>query len=233
MSDFPIAVDWLFVLECIIKIFASVVCGFILGLERKTRNQAVGTRTLILIAVSSALLSILSYYMAEQGNRRGYSGGDPTRIVAGVVSGIGFVGGGAIIKQGLNIKGLTSAAIIWTSSALGLAIGDGLYIQAALVLIVAMISLVVLEKVEEKFFPAGKNKTLHLVYENEAVNIGQVKKILEDSGMIVSDINMSQVLSTRQTILRFLVKTPQEEDLPLLIDRLKVSGTLTEFSITD
>ena len=171
--------------------------------------------------------------MAEQGNRRGYSGGDPTRIVAGVVSGIGFVGGGAIIKQGLNIKGLTSAAIIWTSSALGLAIGDGLYIQAALVLIVAMISLVVLEKVEEKFFPAGKNKTLHLVYENEAVNIGQVKKILEDSGMIVSDINMSQVLSTRQTILRFLVKTPQEEDLPLLIDRLKVSGTLTEFSITD
>ena len=115
--------DWYFLLECFIKLTLSVLCGFLLGIERKSRRQIVGMKTLILICVSCTLLAILSSYMAEN---FGDGSSDVTRISAGVVSGIGFLGGGAIIRQGLNIKGLTSAAIIWTDSALGLAIGTGL-----------------------------------------------------------------------------------------------------------
>ena len=97
-----------FSLECIIKILCSIVIGFVLGLERKSRNQFIGSRTLILISVSSTLLSILS---ASVFNTEG--GGDPTRISAGVVSGIGFLGGGVIMKLGINVRGLTSAAVIF------------------------------------------------------------------------------------------------------------------------
>lgn len=100
-----------------IRIGVSFICGFCLGIERKSRQHSVGIRTLVLISISSCLLSILSIYMAESFNVTG----DPTRIAAGVASGIGFIGGGAIMRYGLNIRGLTTAAIIFTASAVGLA----------------------------------------------------------------------------------------------------------------
>ena len=133
--------DWNFICDCIIKLCLSFVCGFILGIERKSRQQTVGMRTLILISVSSTLLALLSSYMALVND---IHQGDPSRIAAGVVSGIGFLGGGAILHQGLNIKGLTSAAIIWAAAALGLAIGSGLYIQSFAALAIIVFSLLIL-----------------------------------------------------------------------------------------
>ena len=222
--------DWKFILDCAIKIFASLVCGFVLGVERKARQQVVGMRTLILISVSSTLLSILSIYMAHL---PGVPTGDPTRIAAGVISGIGFLGGGAILHQGLNIKGLTSAAIIWAASALGLALGAGLYIQSALALILFVVSLVLLEKVEEKWFPAEQNKTIHLVYEENKLDLAKIKSIIEKNGLVVKDLNISKVMSQKQTILRYTVKAPREADVMALAENLKKAGTLSEFSVTD
>ena len=187
-------------------------------------------RTLILISVSSTILSILSIYMAHI---TGVPTGDPTRIVAGVVSGIGFLGGGAIMKQGMNIKGLTSAAIIWTASALGLVIGAGLYIQAGISLVVFMLSLVVLEKVEERWFPAEQSKTLHLVYEEDSLDLEKIKSIIQLNGIFVKDINISKVMSVKQTILRYTVKTPREVDFMKLSEDLKAAGVLSEFSLTE
>ncbi|MBQ2481637.1 MAG: MgtC/SapB family protein, partial [Treponema sp.] len=183
--------DFPFLAECSIKILLSIVSGFVLGLERKSRNQNVGTRTLILISVSSTLLSILSYFLADPSLCKINVDGDPTRIAAGVVSGIGFLGGGAIMHHGLNIKGLTSAAIIWADSALGLAIGAGLYLQSLIVLVASVLALLILERAEEKWFPAGKNKILHIVFENKDVDMGKIKEIIKKNGFIISDLNVS------------------------------------------
>lgn len=217
-----------FSLECIIKILCSIVIGFVLGLERKSRNQFIGSRTLILISVSSTLLSILS---ASVFNTEG--GGDPTRISAGVVSGIGFLGGGVIMKLGINVRGLTSAAVIWTSAALGLAIGAGLFIPAFFVLFVILILLLTLERVEEKMFPAGRNKILHLCFEQENVDLKKLKSIIESHGFIICDLNISNVISTKQLILHYSVKAPKEENFSDLVLQLKEIGSLSEFSITD
>lgn len=219
--------DWAYLIQCLIKIGASVVSGCILGLERKSRHQVVGMRTLILISVSSTLLAILS---SSSGLK---TGGDPTRIAAGVVSGIGFLGGGAILRQGLNIKGLTSAAIIWTSAALGLAIGSGLYLQSAFVLVVVIVLLVVLEKIEEKWFPATRSKTLHLVFENDRLDMSRLKSAITKYGFSIADLNMSRVMASHQIILHYSVKAPREDDFSNLIEELKQIGDLTEFSITD
>ncbi len=223
-----------FYIECLIKLAASIVCGFVLGIERKSRNHVVGMRTLILISVSSCLLSIMSYYQAAI-NPIGlaFTGGDSTRISAGVVSGIGFLGGGAILRQGLNIKGLTSAAIIWASSSLGLAIGAGMYIPAAAVLIVIVIVLVLLEKVEEKYFPAVKIKTLHLVFEGDSVDMESLKKTIEKNGYIIIDLNMSRIMANHQLILHYTVKAPSENDFTKLLPGLQSIGKLSEFSLTD
>ena len=140
-------------IDCLVRIGCSFICGLLLGIERKTRQHPVGLRTLILISVSSTLLSIFSVLIANNPDIPG----DPTRVAAGVVTGIGFLGGGAILHQGLNIRGLTSAAVIWTAAALGLACGIGQFFIVGITLLVSLISLVLLEKVEYKLFPAEKS----------------------------------------------------------------------------
>ena len=104
-----------FFISCVFKIILSFIAGFVFGLERKFRQQVVGMRTLILICCSSAMLSILSEWIAIQSGAA-----DTARIAAGVISGIGFLGAGVIMKTGLNVKGLTSAAVIWADSTIGL-----------------------------------------------------------------------------------------------------------------
>lgn len=226
--------DSQFLIECIIKIAASVSCGFILGIERKSRSQVVGIKTLTLICVSCTLLTILSSYLSGYKNADGtFISGDPSRIAAGAISGIGFLGGGAIMKQGLNIKGLTTAAIIWTASALGLCIGAGLYIQSAVVLACILVLLVVLEKVENKIFPATRSKTLHLVFENDTLDMNSLKAQIEKAGFKILDLNLSRVMASSQIILHFSVKAPSGDDFHELIENLKKLGNLSEFSLTD
>ncbi len=228
------AFDLTYILECFVKIISGVVCGFVLGLERKNRNQAVGTRTLILICVSSCLLAILSGYMSYKEVSPGvFVDGDPTRIASGVISGIGFLGGGAIIRQGLNIKGLTSAATIWTAAALGMAVGSGLYIQAVIVLVIVVFLLLELERFEEKFFPAGKNKVIHISFANDNLDLKKIKSLIETAGIIVSDLNINRDLINKSIVLHYSVKTPKEESYTSLVENLKAAGLLTEFSVTD
>ena len=127
------------------KILLSFIAGFALGLERKFRQQPIGVRTVILISLSSTLLMLLSLNLGKSVNA------DPARLAAQVVSGIGFLGGGAILRQGLNIKGLTSVATIWAASAIGLTIGAGTYMASIVVLIVLILALIILEKFETKY----------------------------------------------------------------------------------
>lgn len=218
-----------FILTCTFRIFLSFCAGFTLGIERKMRQQVVGLRTLILICEASTLLSILSVYIVKV-----TGAGDSARIAAQVVSGIGFLGGGAIMRQGLNIKGLTSAAIIWAASAIGLAIGAGLYIPAGICVLVAVLSLVVLERFEEKWFPAGRAKSLHLTFDSEIhINMESVKSAIEKHGFIINDFNMSRIIASNMMILHYSVKAPKKDDFSELIEELGKIGKLTEFSITD
>ena len=142
------------------RIAVSVAAGYILGLERQIHRQPAGLKTHILICVGSTLLMIVSLILA--GGMDVLSGntpllGDPGRFAAQVISGIGFLGGGAIIRQGFNIKGLTTAATIWVSAAIGLAIGIGAYIPAALTLAAVIVTLVIMERFESSLFPVNNN----------------------------------------------------------------------------
>ena len=224
-----------FYLDSFLKILASSVSGAVLGWERKHRYQVVGMRTLVLISVSSTLLAILSYALTEIQTGKGFYGGDPTRVIAGVVSGIGFLGGGAIVHQGLNIRGLTSAAVVWTSSSIGLALGAGLYAQALLVLAVAIFLLIVLEKIESRFFLAGRNKTLRLVFADgeSGIDLGAIKKVIEGNGFKVTDLNIKRIMADRKVILLYSVKSPDLDDYDSVIGELSDLGNLEEFTLKD
>ncbi len=109
--------DW----ELVGRLVLAALLGFLIGLEREFRGQAAGERTHALVALGAAAFALIS--------PRGFPGGDATRVAAGVVTGIGFLGAGMILKkEGEKIEGLTTAAGIWAVGAIGLAIGAGMYL---------------------------------------------------------------------------------------------------------
>ena len=216
---------------CFVRILISLFTGAVLGLERKIRQQFVGMRTLILISVSSTLLMMLSIYtsgLSETGVR-----GDPSRIAAQVVSGIGFLGAGTILRQGLNIKGLTSSAIIWVAAAMGLTIGSGFVLPALMALLVCEISLIYLEKVEEKYFPAERAKHLNLVFENKKIDLDALTKLIYANGLIIMTTDITRILGQKHLSISFSVKVPPSLDIFALTDKIKQIGRLEEFSLTD
>lgn len=217
-----------FYISCLIKICFAFIVGFALGVERKFRQQAVGMRTLILICESAMMLSILSDWIANQ-----VGSADNARIAAGVISGIGFLGAGVIMKTGLNIKGLTSAAIIWTDATIGLCIGAGLYLPSFAILLVSLISLISLEKVEERWFPARRTKSLHLTFKTDVLDMASLKKIIQEQGFFVIDMNISQTRECNRTVVQYWVKAPEINDYSNFLSALNRVGELSEFTITD
>ena len=120
----------------------AAALGAILGLEREWRHKDAGLRTNILISIGSALFTLMSIDLSSS------AGGDATRVAAQIVTGIGFLGAGAIMRTGSGIKGLTTAATIWVNAAIGVAVGGGEYHVAIVATAVTLVVLVVLDPVE-------------------------------------------------------------------------------------
>jgi putative Mg2+ transporter-C (MgtC) family protein len=129
--------------EVLGRVALAAVLGGVLGLEREFREREAGLRTHLLVSVGSALFTIVSAYGFREFLTSGQSvvRADPTRIAAQIVTGIGFLGAGAIIRQGLAIRGLTTAATLWVVAAIGLASGAGYYSAAVITTGVALVAL--------------------------------------------------------------------------------------------
>lgn len=209
-----------------VKLIISFIEGLILGAERQHRKQTIGLRTVILISVSSTLLMIVSIYVGEK-----YSG-DSARIAAQVVSGIGFLGGGAIMKQGMNIRGLTSAATIWGSAAIGLAVGAGLYIPSFITLLLFIFSLIVLDKIESHFFPTGKTRTLSIIFKNDNLDFQKLHDTIELHGVNILSTDIDQQLEEGRLKLKFSVRSPEEIDMISLRNDILQFGTLEEINLS-
>lgn len=119
--------------EDVLRLLLAVAAGGLIGLEREFRDKAAGFRTLILICVGSALFTLASRYLA--------GANDPNRIAAQIVTGVGFLGAGVIVRDAGRVIGLTTAATIWLTAALGLAIGGGYYALAGVALGAALVTL--------------------------------------------------------------------------------------------
>src|SRR2546426_12116097 len=112
-------------IEVVIRLAVAAVAGMAVGIERELREQAAGLRTHILVAVGSCLFTLVSVYGFESFAGQHTAAVDPSRVAAQIVTGIGFLGAGAIIRQGVNIRGLTTAASLWIMAAIGMAVGVG------------------------------------------------------------------------------------------------------------
>jgi putative Mg2+ transporter-C (MgtC) family protein len=155
LSHLPFASYWTTSQLCvnvlvILNLLGALVLGTVIGYERSFRGRAAGMRTYGLVCMASAALTcVVGYPLSWYGGGHIVSGsGDPTRVIQGIVTGIGFLGAGVIMKDGLNISGLTTAASIWACSATGILVGVGFYSAAIALTIAATLSMILVSQLE-------------------------------------------------------------------------------------
>ncbi len=142
--------------QIVLRLVLTVVLSGFVGLERQLHRRTAGLRTHILVSLGSCLIMLTSLYVFDI--YKNVASIDPARIAAGVITGVGFLGAGAIINERGGIKGLTTAASLWIASGLGLAVGCGYYFAAAVTTVLTLIVLFFLRYVEGILVTAGQNK---------------------------------------------------------------------------
>lgn len=139
--------------EVVVRMLIAAALGGLIGLERELRDQPAGFRTHILVAVGSCLFALVSAFGFEEFVGRPSTQAvraDVTRISSQIVVGIGFLGGGTILRHGANIRGLTTAASLWVTAAVGLAVAMGFYGGAITAAVLAVVSLAILKPIEKR-----------------------------------------------------------------------------------
>ena len=218
-------------IDMLIRLSLGFAAGAIIGFERSARRQAAGLRTHILIATGATLLMLLSIYLPQQLPPEKI--GDPGRIAAQVVSGIGFLGAGAMIRLGNNIRGLTTAASLWFIAAVGLVIGAGMFLIAGAAVALGLITLIVLSAVEKKIFPSERFKLLEITYKNNAASTKEALDIVKKSGIAVQSVDVNQGSKEKGTKLRLLAAIPSTIDIASIARTIKASGNVGKVEIKE
>ena len=215
--------------EIAIRLILSTILGGIIGIERERRNQPAGLRTHIILCVGSTLMVLVSIYVASEiGNPEN---SDPGRIAAQVVSGIGFLGAGAILRFGVSIKGLTTAASLWTTAGIGLAAGAGFYVGSLLATVIIIIALSLLSRWEKVFLASKGTKSINLVAKDVPDIIGKVEKTLNKYGIAITTIQIYRNVIRDSLDIIATVTTAPGLNISALPNDLTSYGEVSEVEI--
>ncbi|NLK86791.1 MAG: MgtC/SapB family protein [Clostridiaceae bacterium] len=210
-----------FEIESILRLMLAAALGGFIGYEREHTNRPAGFRTHILVCVGAALVMIVSQYLVYQ--FPGYTV-DPSRLGAQVISGIGFLGAGTIIRDGFNVRGLTTAASLWAVSCVGIAVGSGFYIGAVTATVFVFLTLITLKKAEKRFSRRNRYRVFIVEADNVSGLIGQVSDVMEGQKIDIKNIQLYKSKDNDQMI-KLLVKLPgRTMDLQTLSDLQSLEG---------
>ena len=222
-------------LTMVLRLIVAAVLGGIVGMERGSGDRPAGFRTHILVCVGSALFMLVSIYGFDDiapvtttleddiGTRR-----DTARIAAQVVSGIGFLGAGTILHEGLTIKGLTTAASLWIVSAIGLAVGSGMYLLSTVATMLTMLTLVTFRTWEKRFAGTRSDRRfIRVVTRNTPGIITEITAFLSDCGIKVKTLNVKTDNKNGNIILELYLKIDRTIDMVEVADGIQnIDGVL-------
>ena len=210
--------------EVLVRVVLAGLLGGAIGAEREIREREAGLRTHMLVAVGAALFTIVSAYAwadFQFSTREGITF-DPTRIAAQVVTGIGFLGAGAIIRQGLSIRGLTTAASLWVVAAIGMASGAGYYSAAVITTVLVLVSLWPLRILAFRIFERIRPGELRLEVElaaNEAPSV--LLDALEGQNVAVRAFELEDARDRRRVVLDVRLAEARPEAVTAELMRLE------------
>lgn len=205
--------------ELTLRLVVAAVAGVVLGLERELRAHPAGARTHALVAVGAALFTISGAYGFTDVPRGPVV--DPARVAAQVASGIGFLGAGAILRQGIGVRGLTTAATLWLAAAIGVASGAGSYPAVAIGTIVVLVVLVVLRLLKPLLLRWGAPTTvIELEYERGHGTLGPVIRTLNELSTKLEQIDVNDETHNGLRHVTFYLTTRDVEEMQRAVDHL-------------
>jgi putative Mg2+ transporter-C (MgtC) family protein len=208
-----------FVEEDVLKLSLSLLAGAVIGAEREYNNKNAGFRTIILVTVGATLFTMLSALIA---------GGKDYHVVGNIVVGIGFLGAGSIFKEGATVKGLTTAATIWISAAIGMSIGAGQYALAITALSIIMIVLLGFLSVQGFIDQSNREKTYKITMPCKMLSMEEIQQFYNESGVKGRCVYRHKILEN--ITLTYIVKGPEKNHI-MLISLLERNPHVLEFEV--
>ena len=215
--------------NAVLRLVLAFIAGALIGLERESHSKPAGFRTYIIISLGACLLMLLSIYIPQ--TFMDFKNGDPGRIAAGVVTGIGFLGAGAIMRFGLTVKGMTTAASIWAVAAVGMAIGAGFYVAALAAVLILLIVLHVLEILENKLLGWTLIKRITVLGERRPGIVEDVKSVFGANDIKIYDWSMSERIEKSRIEYSAITKIGKSSDVQKLFEDLGALDGIKEIRI--
>lgn len=211
----------------LVRILISFIMGALVGLEREMNNQPAGLRTHILISIGSTLVMLISIYVPQGAD---YTG-DPGRIAAQVVSGIGFLGAGAILKFGTDIKGLTTAASIWAMAAVGMAVGAGMYSISIIGVVVILFALTAMNYFEKSLFQERSLRKVEVMVKKRNSSLEAISGLLKEFDVRITSTGFDRNVNDATDKIYFVVAVKRTLDVQKLADALEHQQGVVSVSI--
>ena len=216
------------------RLLASVVAGGLIGFERSYRGRPAGFRTHTLVCLASTVLMLVTVYEWQWVRARfpETMRMDPTRMAQGIMTGIGFLGAGVIFKEALSVRGLTTAASIWITAAIGILIGIGFYYPAAISTGLVLFVLSVFQFIESRM-PVQNYARLDVVFPREAVlEEADLLAQLRAEGFSVAQLEYRQTEHGKSFSYRMMIKTTKPQNFGILARNLRDNRKIEEFRIS-
>lgn len=215
--------------SALFRLMLSLLLGGIIGLERKRKGQVAGARTFALISMGATLAMLISIYIPQV--YLGLKNGDPGRVAAQVITGVGFLGAGAIIQTKGSIRGLTTAAGIWMVATLGLAVGVGLYMIAVIATLLILFTLVALDRYERRSHLDREGKIIHLRVREILEDLSPYEELLAEYDVSLHNMLIEYNYELSETDLKLVVLTRSATDFVALLGRMRELGVTKSISL--
>lgn len=213
----------------IVRLLIGFVLGGIIGAERQLRRRDAGMRTFTLICVGSTAAMLISIWIPQ--TYPNFLNGDPGRIAAQVLTGIGFLGAGAIIQNRGSIQGLTTAACIWVVAVIGLAAGAGMFIAAGVTTFATLFVLLTMERLEKRMYLDGVNKILSITCSTSTPELKKIRQIVESKYIYIVSFSYENDYEKQTSVITYKVNVKSKSAYSVLFAEIHGLGYVTQIRL--
>jgi putative Mg2+ transporter-C (MgtC) family protein len=205
--------------EMLLRILVGAVLGAVIGIERERQDQPAGLRTHIILVIGATLAMILSVNLGFRYARPG-TPADPARLAAQVISGIGFLGAGAILRYGFTVKGLTTATSLWTMAIVGMTVGAGYYLVATVATVLMLLVLTLLNIIEKRYVRTSVSRFITVEADYQKGVVKHIRRIVQEFADVLASFNIQKHFKNKRIRIQIVARISRDQVLEDLVESL-------------